>query len=300
MRFSFNCFTVCFFCQLAYTILVISVHSLRTCVLGSLLPYLSTRLLYTVLHPLIALHPSPLPCTLYTVLYRLTLSCSPSTLLYSLTLSCMSLHCPAFPYTVLPSLTLSCTPLHCPAPFTLFCISSHCPVPLTLSCTPYTILYSLHCLVLLHIVLNFLIPPCTHYTVLHPFTLLHFLVASTQSPFLFPCYICYCVPLFSIVLLFNPLLPSALLLYTPLTFILKYTHACIHCKLRPTYENELCFLSFCIWSNTLNIMVPKYTYFMIFSYSNFFLELNKFSLCVCKWNVHYYCAALLSSRKMLL
>lgn len=286
-------YSVLFFLS-AYTILVISMHSLQTCVLGSLLPYLSNRLLYTVLHSLIALHPSPLPCTLYTVLYLLTLSCSPSTLLYSLTLSCMALHCPAFPYialhplhypvlsyTVLHSLTLSCTPLHCPVPFTLVCISLHCPV------SPYTILYSLHCLVLLHTVLNSLIPPCTHYTVLHPFTLLHFLVTSTQSPFLFPCHIRYCVPLSSIVLLFNSLLPSALRLYAPLTFILKYTHACIHCKLRPTYENELCFLSICIWSNTLNITVPKSTYFMRFSYSNLFLELNKFSLCVCKWNVHY-------------
>lgn len=293
MRFSFNCFTVCFFLS-AYTILVISMHSLRTCVLGSLLPYLSTRLLYTVVHSLIALHPSPLPCTLYTVLYLLTLSCSASTLLYSLnivlhgsTLSCIPLHCPVL-------FTLSCTPLHCPVlPYTvlhpLHCSASPHTVlyPLTLSCTPYTLLYSLHCLVLLHSVLNSLIPPCTHYTVLHPFTLLHFLVASSQSPFLFPCHIRYCVPLSSIELLFNSLLPSALRLYAPLTFILKYTHACIHCKLRPTYENELCFLSFCIWSNTLNITVPKSTYFMRFSYSNLFLELNKFSLCVCKWNVHY-------------
>lgn len=181
-----------FFCQLAYTILVISVHSLRTCVLGSLLPYLSTRLLYTVLHPLIALHPSPLPCTLYTVLYLLTLSCSPSTLLYSLTLSFMALHCPAFPYTVLHSLTLSCTPLHCPAPFTLFCISSHCPVSpytllyplhypvlLTLSCTPshcpefpYTALHPLHCSAPIYTPSL----PCSLYSVTIPISMLHTLL----------------------------------------------------------------------------------------------------------------------------
>lgn len=194
----------CAFFLSAYTILVISMHSLRTCVLGSLLPYLSNRLLYTVLHSLIALHPSPLPCTLYTVLYLLTLSCSPSTVLYSLTLSCMALHCPAFPYTalhplhcpvlsytVLHSLTLSCTSLHCPAPFTLVCISLHCPVSpytllyplhypvlLTLSCTPhcpefpYTALYPLHCSVPLYTPAL----PCSLYSVTIPISMSHMLL----------------------------------------------------------------------------------------------------------------------------
>lgn len=251
MRFSFNCFTVCFFFVSIHNIS--NQHTFPTDVcfrkFASLFIYPSS------------IHcPAPINCPapISSSLYPLHCPVPPYTVL-------LPLYSPVLTYIVLHGSTLSCIPLHCPVLFTLSCTPLHCPVlpytvlhplhwsaspytvlyPLTLSCTPYTILYSLHCLVL-HTVLNSLIPPYTHYTVLYPFTLLHFLVASSQSPFLFPCHIRYCVPLSSIELLFNSLLPSALRLYAPLTFILKYTHACIHCKLRPTYENELCFLSFCI------------------------------------------------------
>lgn len=177
------------FRQLAYTILVISMHSLWKGVLRSLLLHSSTHLLYTVLCPLIALHPFPLPCTLYTVLYLLRGSYSPSTLLYSLTLSCMALHCPA-PF------TLSCISSHL---LTLSCTPSHCPV------LPYTALYSLHCLILLPTVLNSLTLSCTPlhcsvplYTPALPCSLYSAIIPISMSHTL----LC---PLPSIVLLLIPL-----------------------------------------------------------------------------------------------
>lgn len=161
-----------------------------------------------------------------------------SLFIYPSSIHCFSpINCPA-------PISSSLQPLHCPAPPLLSCIHLHCLAwlytvmhPLTLSCTLYTVLYSLTLSCTFYTVLySFILSwiplhcPARHYTVLHSITLLHSIVASTQPSFQFPCHIRYCVPLSSLVLLFNPLLPSVLLLYAPLTFILKYTQPCIHCK----------------------------------------------------------------------
>lgn len=181
-----------------------------------------------------------------------------------------SIHCPAplialHPFPLSVPFTLSCTSLHCPTPPLLSFTHLHCLAwlytvlhPFTLSCTLYTVLHLFtlsctpsHCLVLLHTVLDSLTLSCTPlycsaplYTPALPCSLYSALIPISMSHTL----LC---PHSSVVLLFNPLLPSVLLLYAQLTFILKYTHPCIHCKLRSTYDNELCFFVFLHLNQTL-------------------------------------------------